>query len=244
MGIAKKPAFEDADDNVAVAPAAEAPAAAAAVNPAPEAASQAKPPAAATTTALSKPAAPFRNIFDQFANAVPIVRLGTLPRMKASNGRMMDEDGKTQGSWADITIVSYNPVWKISPGADGDEAAQLLRVSYDGKTIDGTGQSISDYIKFLNGEGYKDAASKEYYDLVALIEDSDKNDGGKVGELVQFQLSPQSVQKFLGYCFQYSIKVARGVLSESDAGSVRVEVGVRTLRGKDFSFFDFKKKPA
>jgi hypothetical protein len=230
MALGKKsPAFEDSSD-VAVA---DAPAATANVAPA---AATAAPPAVAKTTALAVPTK-FGNIFQDFMDKMDPLPIGTLPRLKASNGQVFNSDDTKLGAWVKLQLLSYNYRWQVSPGEDGTEAAKLLRTSFDGKSLEDGSGSIEDYVAHLKSEGYEKATCKKYLDVIGFLQEAASSTAPNIGDVVQMSLSPQSVTQFQGFMLQQSAKVSRGLVSPEGADVIYFAVDSKTLNAKTFSYF-------
>ena len=225
LGNKKPPVFEDSNVAVADASAAAAPAAA-----------PAAPPAAAQTTTLAAPTK-FGNVYVDFEGKIDPLPLGTLPRLKASNGMVFDADNIKLGQWVKIQMISFNYRWQVTPGAEGAEAAKLLRTSYDGKTLEDGSGSVENYVAHLKSEGYDKAVSKKYLDVVGFLQEAASANAPHIGDVVQVSLAPQSVTQFQGHMLQQSAKIARGLAPAESADVMYFAVDTKTRGTNTFSFF-------
>lgn len=216
----------------------------AAVTEKPAAPAEAAQAAAGVTasTAIAKAAAgavavggQFKAVFTQFRDALPAVEFGVLPRLVGSNGNIMDKDSRVLGAAVELQLVSWNDTFVVSPGTDNDEADELVRYSRDGKTIEGTGESVDAYLKKLREvDGYDKANVKHYVELIGILTAADKP-SDHVGNMVQVSLSPQSRKTWDGYQLQESVKVAQGRRSAEGIDQIVVRAEVKTVNGKTFT---------
>lgn len=176
-------------------------------------------------------------------NAMPPVDYGTFPRLVGSSGNVMDKDGRILGSYIDMTLLSWNETFVVSPGVDTDEAKEAVKYSRDGVTIDDTKQPVADYLKQLREtEGYKDASSKRYIELVGVLEAAEK-DKTHVGQLVQVSLSPQSLKSFEAYRANASVMIRLGRQEAEGVESLRVTPEVKTKGAKSFTLLKVQGAP-
>lgn len=172
-----------------------------------------------------------------------IAEFGTLPKLKASNGNILDKDGKPLGTWVDVEIKSWNKNYVVGPNAD-NAPSELCKFSLDPDNFtDGTG-SVVDYVAELKAAGWDKAACKLYYDLVVVLKATERP-SPLVGELVSVQLSPTSVKDFEGYRLQRSFKNAQGIAdpATSDAMRIAVELVTGNKNKQTWTKFSFKAMP-
>ena len=187
-----------------------------------------KPQAAAPVVA--KPMAITGLVFDDVKDKF-IAPFGTLHRLKASNGNVMNDKDQLLGEFVDVQMVSWNLIYVVGP-CDNTAPTELVRYSYDNQTFgDGTGDTVADYIATLKEQGYDQAASKKYGEVVALLTGSAKP-SDLIGELVQLQLSPTSLTAFEGYNLQLSFKLRQGLAAPESADLIRFAAEVAT-KGKN-----------
>ena len=171
----------------------------------------------------------FSTVLSDFENVIPAMDFGVLPRLKGSNGLILDGDNNKLGDEVQITLVSWNNNYVITPGSDDDEATKLVKYSTDGVTIDATGQSVADYIEQLrNVEGMKDAEMKHYIELIGIL-NSSTTDSEHAGNMVQISLSPQSRKSFEAYRIQQSVKIKMGRVEAEDSEELTVRAAVKTM---------------
>ena len=178
-------------------------------------------------------------LYDDIENAF-VAEFGVLPKIKASNGNCIDSDGKLLGDSIDVQMLSWNRQFVVGPCAN-EAPSELVKYSYERESFaDGSG-GLNEYVQELKAEGWVNAAVKEYFEIVCVLNASAKP-SDLVGEMVQLQLSPTSVKAFDGFRLQTAFKIARGLLPEDAAEEVTVSVAVVTAKGNTWSKFDFKPK--
>lgn len=196
----------------------------------PTAAAGTTQPAAASTTAIAATApaslpalgGKFNDVFKTLANALPTLDFGTIPRIIGAQGAaVVKGNGSADldlGETIDITLLSFNDEFCVSPGSSKDEDKKHVKYSRDGKTIEGTGESVNDYLNMLRTTlGLTEANVKRYVHLVGTLDDAQKKPAGApFGDMVCVSLSPQSVKKWEGYRLQESVKAARGASTPSE----------------------------
>ena len=172
-------------------------------------------------------------VLTKLKDQIPAVQFGTFPRLVGSNGNVMDKDGKILGTWVDVTLLSWNETFVISPGSDNDEAKDFVRYSRDGVTIDDSGEDVNAYLKKLREvDGYTKAAKKRYVELIGFLEAAEK-DKTHVGKMVQISLSPQSIASWESYRWNTSIAIRLGRKDVTPTPDrVRVTPVIKT-KGKD-----------
>ena len=175
-----------------------------------------------------------------YKDALPPVEFGTLPRIKASNGIFMDDENNELGKNITFTLVSFNDNWAITPNVNDQSANKYCKFSYNGVTInDGSETSVVDYMEFLKDEGFEKPSKKRYLEVTAILDDADE-DSDIIGEMVQLNLSPQSVKKFDAYNLQTMVKVARGMMTAEQAGVITARAKIKTFNTFTFTLFTFK----
>jgi hypothetical protein len=167
---------------------------------------------------------------DQF-----IAPFGTLPRLKASNGNVLDSEDKLLGSYVDVQVVSWNNIWVISPN-DPKAPVELVRYSYDNQTFDeDPSVTVGDYLAEMK-QAWPNAASKQYAEVIAILHGAEKATE-LLGKMVQLQLSPTSRTAFEGFRLQAAFQIASGTASAEQSDMVRFNVNVVSSRGNSWSKF-------
>ncbi len=208
-----------------------------------------EPPVTETAVAVQEPAqtmavAKPRNtglvkLYDDIENAF-VAEFGVLPKLKATNGNVAEADGTLLGDTVDVQMLSWNRQFVVGPCAN-EAPSELVKYSYEREFFpDGSG-SLNDYVQELKAGGWVNAAVKEYYEVVCVLNSSAKP-SDLVGEMVQLQLSPTSVRDFEGFRLQTAFKIARGLLPEDAASEVTVTADVVTAKGNTWTKFNFKPK--
>lgn len=198
--------------------------------------------AKAANTAVGAVGTKFQASLGSFENALPAVDFGVLPRIKGSNGMLMDGDGGKLGELAQITLISFNDQFVITPGVDDKESTKFVKYSLDGVTIDATGESVATYIQMLKEvEGYDKAEMKKYCELVGILNSSEKKSEHE-GNMVQVSLSPQSRKSFEAYRLQQSVKIKMGRATEEGSEELTLRAVVKTMGNYEFTSINISDK--
>lgn len=218
---AAAPEFED-DSNVAVAEQPEV-ISASAPDPVQAPASTSNAISAAKPTAVAI-GAKYKPALEQFKNQIDPSTLDfdTFPRVTVGLDGFSDDKKAELGKKIVLRMMSWNERYIVTPGKDDEEANALVKYSLDGKTIDGTGESVADYIKMLKEvEGYTDAACKKYYSIYGFMTAHSKE--GQLDQIdpaeqpiVSIQVPPRSVSLFTRFQIEHGVKVAQGIVPETD----------------------------
>lgn len=87
----------------------------------------------------------------------------------------------------------------VVTGSNSEEAKKLVKISYDGVTIIGTGELVKDVVAAWKID-YPKATSKLYYDLWAYLTFADGKEIAVEDQSIhQIQLSPQSTGQFKAF---------------------------------------------
>lgn len=237
---AAKPAVDETAKVEAMAPAVET---AKAEAPAPKAEKPATAPAVVApkqnvpaVATGGKPVLALANLQDQY-----IAGFGVLPRLKGSNGNVMDNEDKLLGDSIDMQVLSWNKMWVVGPG-DNKAPADLVRYSLDPICFE-DGSLVTGYVDEMKEAGWVNASSKQYLEVVGFLLKAAKPTD-LIGEMVQIQLSPTSRTSFEGYCLQQSFKAANGMADPEKAQFMRFEAKVVTGKGNTWTKLEAKPTPA
>ena len=179
-----------------------------------------------------------KGLLYQNAKDFLVVDFGTLPRLKASNGNILDQDDKVLGTWIETELISFNSNWAVTPNDDG-APNELTKFSKNNETIDDDPSlTVAAHIADLKAQGYANASSKEYYEVVCQLLASEK-DSPHVGELVQLQLSPTSKKGFESFRLQQTFKATRGNLTPEQVAFIKWTTELTTSKrtGKTWTKF-------
>ena len=182
---------------------------------------------AAATAAPSNPTATLEWVISQ--DEVASFGPGTFPKVTANNAGTLEIDREDLDKSVEVRILSVNPRFALVPGADGDEASKLVRYSYDNQTVENEDMSVTEYIEYLKELGYEKAEVKTYADLWVNIIGSDVVDES---EIVQVQLSPQSVGQWNALRTKMNFAQRRGAVFNFDDFRVRI-TGERKKAGNN-----------
>jgi hypothetical protein len=194
---------------------------------------------AAPAPMVSRPKPKHVAILAELENGI-VLDFGVLPKLKASNGNIIDGDGKLLGGSAVVEIESWNKQYVVGPNAN-EAPNELAKYTHcrDGFE-DGSG-TLEDYVAELKAAGWQNAGVKEYFEVIGTLVSSEKP-SDLAGELVMLQLSPTSVKEFEGYRLKTSFSIARGKLPECAGSTVIVKADVVTAKGNTWTKFSFKAK--
>lgn len=141
-------------------------------------------------------------------SAVPVITVDS------GGGFWLNKNEQKLGDMIKAVLVSFNLRWVITPNesGDSDELSEAVRYSADGVTLEGTGESVADYLKMLRDVGgYSRAKKKAYIDLwVQLAQANGKDVHPEDREVYKVQLSPKSVDQFQGFQLSRGIKESQG----------------------------------
>jgi hypothetical protein len=187
----------------------------------------------------------FVNALLEYENIIPVedvadLGVGTFPKITADlSGLVMDKNNEL-GSAIKIELISWNRRWVVTTGVDNAEAKELVKFSLDGVYLQGDNRTCKDYVAFLRDvEGYKDAAIKEYYSVWGNLTHTKGQDIDPAEQqMVELQLSPQSVAQFKRYQLETGLKVSRGTAVESPM--IEVVGNKRDQGGHRYGFMTFK----
>ncbi len=206
----------------------------------------------ATTKALTKAmntavgaASKIKAAYSDFHNVISLedvegMGVGAFPRVTVDLGGFM-LDKEEIGSEIRLDLLSWNFRYMVTTGANDEEAKKKVKVSYDGETVAGTGESVKDAVETFKEEGYEDASCKCYVDLWGSLitkggvelEEADR-------PLVQIQLSPESVKKFKAFQVEVGFKQARGLISDTPTITIKAQRG--EWKGNRFGYCTFSLK--
>lgn len=189
----------------------------------------AAPTAPAATTAVatagkSLPAAAggskFQQALTEYQNVIDPASLDfdTFPRITVGLDGFSNDKEEELGKKLKLKLMSWNERFIVSPGVDNAEANEKVRYSLDGVTIDGTGESVAEYLKVLKEvDGYDEAAVKKYYTLYGFLTEKDGVPVDPVDqEIVAVQVPPRSVSLFTRYQIEQGVKIATKVVQPTD----------------------------
>lgn len=160
------------------------------------------------------------------------------PRIKGEQGSLF-QGQFDHGSKMHFEMVSFNHRWAIGTGEDDAEAKEFFKVSYDGKTISGTGQDMGAYIESLKAQGFTKAKSSPYLDVWGFITWSENKGDIQVDdrELVCLQCSQTSLGAFTAFSTTRGLLESRGLAKPVDVIEVRAEK--RSSGNNKFTNFSF-----
>jgi len=155
------------------------------------------------------------------------VDFDTFIRLKAGVGDVQDNDGVSFGKVIEMTLVSWQDNWDVSPGEDSEEAKALVKYSDDGIVLnDGTNMLVTDYVNQLKAADWKNANIKKKATLVGILEGAENGThpvvAALLGNVVALSLSSQGRKTFDRYRFDRTIKIQMGKASPEGAEKVTI----------------------
>lgn len=160
------------------------------------------------------------------------------PRIKGEQGSLF-QDQFDHGGKMRLELISFNHRWAIGTGEDDKEAKDFFKVSYDNKTISGTGQSVADYIESLKAQGFGKAKSSPYLDVWGFITWSEKKGDipADERELVCLQCSQTSLGAFTAFSTTRGLLESKGLVKPLEVIEVHAEK--RTSGNNKYTNFSF-----
>jgi len=173
------------------------------------------------------------------AEMLESISYGAFPRITVSPGQFaVKGDGKLLGDEVDILIQSWNYVTLVTTGEQNDkEANKLIRTSYDGTTLAGSGQPVADYVRELKAQGYDKAEAKRYMEIYCNIIRTSKLGPVNDGKLYQVSVPPSSTGPW--GVFLLSQKMAQNA-GRTISSTVRMKAGSKTGNGNTWGVIDFE----
>lgn len=181
-----------------------------------------------------------------FLDAVADAEYGTFKSVVASNGTHMVSGSDTDlGKVLKFQAIVANPVWKIVPGSNDEEAKDYFRVSKDGVTCN-DGTDIQEALQEAIDAGYEKASIKEYIDVICVVVDC--ADESFIGETITLQLAPSSQFTWRPLAGKCKMKAAMGkleaepVLGDPELGSAVIFTSTAkptTFKGNSFTKMEF-----
>lgn len=206
--------------------------------------------AASATSALAvaKPAAKFSVAFSDKNNVFDTATVEGLslsaPALKGELGSVCKGE-KDLGTEVHLEMISFNHRWVIGTGEDDKEAKDYFRVSYDNKTLSGSGEDMAAYVESLKAQGFNKAKVSPYLDVWGFLVWSEKEGDIPVDEreIVRLQCSQTSLGAFTAFATTRGLLESRGMAQPIDIIGVKAEKRVKgTNKYTNFSFFAPKAK--
>ena len=156
---------------------------------------------------------------DTLQDAMEIPGIDEVPRIKASQGSLINSEGDEVESPLVAEILSFSTLYVASTNEDSQEARKLTRYTYDLDRVvpdfedPETTMTADEYVEHLKELGYKNAKVKKYLDILVMTDDD---------ELYVIQASPQSAKQFNLYKVLANRKIQKGEITLSDAARIKV----------------------
>lgn len=189
--------------------------------------------------------AEYKNVIDPSA-----LDFDTFTRITVGLDGFSDDQKVPLGKTIKLQLMSWNERFTVSPGVKNSEADEKVRFSLDGKTIDGTGESVADYLKVLREvDGYTEASVKKYYSMYGFLMQTSAPDAKGYPvitdieavdrSIVSVQIPPRSVSQFTRYQLESGIKISQGLLAESD--EITLTQGKQSGKTTDYANVAFSR---
>lgn len=176
-------------------------------------------PAASVSTVVKKQPK-YREALVEYKDVIDpqTVEFNTFRRITVGLDGFEDDQKVDLGKEIHLELMSYNDRWVVSPGTQDKEATDHVRYSADGKTIDGTEQTVQEYLDYLKKvEAYDEASVKQYMTVYGFLTYSNGKEIDVIDRsLVAVQVPPQSRAFFDRYRIETGFKVAAGVMEETN----------------------------
>ena len=189
---------------------------------------------ASANTAVAVPGKKFVVAFKDYNNVFDTATVETLglavPSVKGEQGALYKGD-KELGKKIHFELVSFNHRWVAGTSENDKEAKDFFRVSYDAKTISGTGEDLHAYVESLKAQGFNKARISPYMDLFGFVVWSDAKGDIPVDEreLCRLQCSQTSMGNFTAFCTTRGLLESKGVAKPLD----KIEVTAQAQQNKN-----------
>lgn len=184
--------------------------------------------ATAATTAVGAPAKKFTVAFKDKNNVFDTTTVESLsmavPRITGEQGAAF-KNGEELGGKIRLEIVSFNHRWVVGTGENDAEAKDFFKVSYDNKTISGSGDDFHAYLEKLKAEGFNKAKISPYLDVFGFVVWTEKKGDVPVDEreLCCLQCSQTSLGNFTAFCTTRGLLESKGVAKPIDVIEVTAQ---------------------
>ena len=143
------------------------------------------------------------------------------------------------GTFIHFELISFNHRWTVGTGETDSESKEKFRVSYDQKTLSGSGDDLHAYVESLKAEGYSKAKISPYIDLWGFVVKSEKKGDVPVDEreLCRVQCSQTSMGAFTAFATTRGLLESKGLAQPIDVIEIHAEKRVSgTNKFTNFSF--------
>ncbi len=160
------------------------------------------------------------------------------PRIKGEQGSIFMADVDV-GTKIQFELISFNHRWAVSSGENDAEAKEYFRVSFDNKTLSGSGASLADYVEGLKAQGFSKAKVSPYMDIWGFVVWTEK--GGEVPveerQLSCIQASQTSLGAFTAFATTRGLLESRGLVQPLEVIEMHAEKRISgTNKYTNFSF--------
>lgn len=186
----------------------------------------------AVSTSVRKPSAP--PPLEELKGLFP-VDYDTFDRLKSGSGNIVDGQNNNLGTKIQMTVLSWQHTWDVSPGSNDAAAKEHVRYSDDGVTIKDSNQTVAEYLDHLREIGYPKANVKQKMVVVGVLNGAEK-DTNLLGKTVQLSLSNQSMKTFDRMRFDAGIQVMMGKRQSAEgAENILVTAEPRSSNGNNYT---------
>ena len=143
------------------------------------------------------------------------------------------------GTFIHFELISFNHRWTVGTGETDSESKEKFRVSYDQKTLSGSGDDLHAYVESLKAEGYSKAKISPYIDLWGFVVKSEKKGDVPVDEreLCRVQCSQTSAGAFVAFSTTRGLLESKGLAQPLDV--IEITAMKRVSGSNKYTNFQF-----
>lgn len=143
------------------------------------------------------------------------------------------------GTFIHFELISFNHRWTVGTGETDSESKEKFRVSYDQKTLSGSGDDLHAYVESLKAEGYSKAKISPYIDLWGFVVKSEEKGDVPVDEreLCRVQCSQTSAGAFVAFSTTRGLLESKGLAQPLDV--IEITAMKRVSGSNKYTNFQF-----
>ena len=143
------------------------------------------------------------------------------------------------GTFIHFELISFNHRWTVGTGETDSESKEKFRVSYDQKTLSGSGDDLHAYVESLKAEGYSKAKISPYIDLWGFVVKSERKGNVPVDEreLCRVQCSQTSAGAFVAFSTTRGLLESKGLAQPLDV--IEITAMKRVSGSNKYTNFQF-----
>ncbi len=146
------------------------------------------------------------------------------PALKGEQGSIYKGD-KELGKRIHFELISFNHRWTVGTGENDKEAKDYFRVSFDNRTISGTGEDLHAYLESLKAQKFNKAKISPYMDLFGFVVWVEGKGEIPVDEreLCRLQCSQTSMGNFTAFCTTRGLLESKGIAKPLEVIEVQAQ---------------------